>query len=386
MIDTPLVLLGGLTPNEFLKEYWQKKPYLIRGAISNVSPTVTLNDLLALASNNTVESRFVFEKDGEYPWQVVYGPLTNLEDLELPKTHWTLLVQAVDQRIDSAASLLEQFNFIPNWRVDDLMISYAPEGGSVGPHIDSYDVFLLQVEGKRQWLINTKDYNEEDFIPDLDLRIIHNFKATQEWTLEPGDMLYLPPGIAHHGIAVDECMTYSIGFRAPDKNELLTYFIEDLLENSSNVKYADPELTVQTYPGEISQHSVEQLRSLIKTPFNDDKALDIWLGCYLTRHPDGYNEDNDELVLTPDEVLSLLARKGEFKKVSAYRTAFISYEDEFVLFVDGMHYILPGSCADVIHELTGSSSISYNTIKQVENDDFTYVLTTLYNHGIFHDE
>jgi 50S ribosomal protein L16 3-hydroxylase len=385
MANNPLPLLGGLTPDDFLREYWQKKPFLIRNAIHDFSSSITVDDLFKLAADESIESRLVFEKDGEYPWQVMHGPLENIDTLALPETHWSLLVQTVDQHLKSMTLLLSRFNFIPNWRVDDLMISYAPEGGSVGPHLDSYDVFLLQAQGSRRWLINTEKYNDKDFIPDLDLRIIDNFNATQEWILEPGDMLYLPPGIAHHGIAMNECMTYSIGFRAPDQNELLTYFIEDRLENITSTIYSDPDLETQVHPGEIHHDNLVQLRALMKAPFSEENELNIWIGSYLTRAPDATFEDIDELELKPGEVKLLLEQAGEFTKNPAYRTAFINHADKFILFVNGKHYILPQSCVNFVHELTESSCVSHNTVKDLETNELIYTLTDLYNMGLFHD-
>ena len=194
-------ILGEITATVFLEQYWQKKPLLIKRAFSNYQSPISAEELAGLACEEGVESRLILEHGETSPWQLRYGPFSEDDFTSLPKTNWSLLVQAVNHHVPELNELLEAFNFIPNWRIDDLMISYAPTHGSVGPHLDNYDVFLLQVQGRRHWHINENDYTEDDFIEDLELKILKDFEAKQDWILEPGDMLYLPPGIAHHGVA-----------------------------------------------------------------------------------------------------------------------------------------------------------------------------------------
>lgn len=188
-------LFGDITVEEFLADYWQKKPLLVRQAIPDYRSPISADELAGLACQENVESRIVLEKDRLAPWSVLHGPFYESDFSTLPDTHWTLLVQECNQHVPELALLLDSFNFIPNWRVDDIMVSYAVEHGSVGPHTDQYDVFLLQAEGTRHWKINRSLDKDAAYLEDTELRILNNFESEQDWILEPGDMLYLPPGV-----------------------------------------------------------------------------------------------------------------------------------------------------------------------------------------------
>jgi 50S ribosomal protein L16 3-hydroxylase len=231
--NQPLQLLGNITPTEFMAKYWQKKPLLIRGAIAGFKPFLSRDELFAMAEQEDVESRLIMENQSS--WHMRNGPFFGKRGNALPSlkaSQWTLLVQGVDLHNQAAYELKNQFRFAPDARLDDLMISFATDGGGVGPHFDSYDVFLLQAEGQRRWKIGKqKDLTLQKDVP---LKILANFAPEQEFVLEAGDMLYLPPMYAHEGVAVGECMTYSIGFRAPAElelaRELLQRFADDTLE------------------------------------------------------------------------------------------------------------------------------------------------------------
>jgi 50S ribosomal protein L16 3-hydroxylase len=288
----PPTLLGGMSVEAFLRDYWQKKPLLIRSAWPGLDPVLSPEELAGLACEEWVESRLVREH-GATPWEVRHGPFAEEDFTTLPATHWTLLVQAVDRHVPAVAELLDHFRFIPAWRLDDLMISYAPEHGSVGPHVDNYDVFLLQGRGRRRWAINEHDHGMEDFIPGLELNILREFHATESWVLEPGDLLYLPPGVAHHGTALDDCMTLSIGFRAPARNETLAAFADDVLLHHEDRHYRDPDLQPQTNSGELTAETLTRLRQMLREPLADDAVLDEWLGRQLTQVSDPQPEPQD---------------------------------------------------------------------------------------------
>jgi 50S ribosomal protein L16 3-hydroxylase len=298
-----LTLLGGLTPSEFLAEYWQKKPLLIKNAIPNFTGLLSPEDLAGLACEDEVLSRIAQIKAGK--WTLKNGPFDDADFSRLPNKDWTLLVQSVNHYLPAAADLLAQFNFIPYARLDDLMVSYAPDGGGIGAHVDSYDVFLLQGSGSRNWKISNTDIkNPADlsFIEDAPLKILKNFVSEQEWTLETGDMLYLPPQIAHWGTAVgDNCMTYSIGFRAPKEQELmhefLSYLQDDLtLKNTQNPLYADPNLQLQKHPAEISDAMISQVSNMLQKITWDKQHIADFLGRYLTEpKPDVFFEPAGKL-------------------------------------------------------------------------------------------
>lgn len=205
--DTPLQLLGGLTAREFLRDYWQRNPLLIRQAIPDFETPLSPDELAGLALEEEVESRIIAPGE-QGPWQLRQGPFKEEDFSTLPEREWTLLVQAVDQFVPEVAELVEPFKFLPSWRIDDVMISYAAPGGGVGPHYDNYDVFLLQGYGRRRWKIGQRCTSESPLQDNPDIKILAEFEQTDEWVLEPGDMLYLPPQLAHDGIAEDECMTF----------------------------------------------------------------------------------------------------------------------------------------------------------------------------------
>ncbi|MGC3873994.1 JmjC domain-containing protein [Halomonas sp. GXIMD04776] len=293
----PLTLLGGLTSAEFLAEYWQKKPLLIRGAFPGFVSPLSPDELAGLACEDGIEARLVEEhgKDAngvDKPWRVSHGPFDEATFARLPKCDWTLLVQAVDHYVPEVNALLEHFHFLPRWRLDDIMISYAPPGGSVGPHVDQYDVFLLQASGTRHWQLGGKVADDAPIIRGIDLRILERFKVQpdQEWLLEPGDMLYLPPGMAHHGVSKSsDCMTFSVGFRALSADESITSFADYLGEQLPNSRrYGDPDLSPPTHPGEIDDAAIARMRALILNTLDDPEQMLQWFGRAMTqpKYPD----------------------------------------------------------------------------------------------------
>ena len=241
-------LLGTISARTFLRDYWQKRPLLVRGAIPAFADPLGVRAVMALAGDPDAQSRLVHGRGTR--WSLEHGPIARRDFARLPGRDWTVLVQDTQHFSRAAQRLLERFSFIPHARVDDLMVSYAVPGGSVGPHVDSYDVFLLQGTGRRRWQISSQD--DLDFRPGLPLKILKRFKPEEEWVLEPGDMLYLPPHIAHHGVAQTECLTWSIGFRAPDDRELAGAFLDFLGERLAlDGRFADPGRAPARHAGEI---------------------------------------------------------------------------------------------------------------------------------------
>lgn len=273
-----LQLLGNLSPTEFLRTYWHKKPLLIRGAIPDMVPLLDREALFDLAASEDVESRLISGEGQD--WDMQHGPLDTLPSPD--QKAWTILVQGLNLHNDAADALLQQFRFIPDSRLDDLMVSYATEGGGVGPHFDSYDVFLLQVHGKRHWRIG--DQEDLTLVEGMPLKILKHFRPTEEFVLEPGDMLYLPPHYAHDGVAVDgECMTYSIGFRAPAFQELGEEFLDFMAESVDLPgRYADPDLQPADHPAMIQEEMIDTLEEEFeKIRFTRDDVT-IFLGRYLS--------------------------------------------------------------------------------------------------------
>ena len=273
-------LLGGLTPQQFLRDYWQKKPLLIRQAVPGFAGLLNPRQLIELACNEDAQALLVTHQRGKFGLRG--EPFEAGDFAGLPKKgQWSVLVQGVNHFLPQAAELLKRFDFIPHARLDDLMVSYAPKGGGVGPHFDIYDVFLLQGHGHRRWQISTQ--KDQTLIKGAPLRILKDFRVEQEWVLEPGDMLYLPPQCAHNGIAEDDCMTYSIGFRTPRYQELAEQFLvylQDRIEIPGT--YADPDLKLQKHPSEIGKPMLRQIAKQIRKVKWDDEDVANFLGCYLS--------------------------------------------------------------------------------------------------------
>ena len=244
-------LLGGLSPQTFMRRHWQKKPLLVRQAVPGGIDLVSRAQLVALASHDEVEARLVVQRAGR--WSLRQGPLRRAALPPFKQAHWTLLVQGLDLHLPAARALLERFRFVPDARLDDLMVSYASDGGGVGPHVDSYDVFLLQTRGRRRWRIGR--LASPELVPDVPLKILANFAPEQEWLLEAGDMLYLPPGWAHDGVAEGECMTCSIGVRAAGREELAREVVQRMLDGADLEErgplYRDPTLEASAEPGRV---------------------------------------------------------------------------------------------------------------------------------------
>jgi 50S ribosomal protein L16 3-hydroxylase len=282
---TPLTLLGGLSATEFMRDYWQRKPLLVRQAFPNLKPLLSRSQLFELAQKENVESRLVLGQDSAArEWQLKRGPFKKRDFPKLSERDWTLLVQGVDGHDERLAMLMRQFRFIPDARLDDLMISWAADGGGVGPHFDSYDVFLIQAHGQRHWRIGQqKDLTLRQDVP---LKILAHFKAQQDWVLEPGDMLYLPPRYAHDGIAVGECMTYSVGFRAPQKGELARELLMRLSDEADEALgeaiYQDPGQVAVKNAAAIPEALQDFARSVLQEALRDPKDLARALGEYLT--------------------------------------------------------------------------------------------------------
>jgi 50S ribosomal protein L16 3-hydroxylase len=274
-----LSLLGGLSVNEFLRDYWQKKPLLIRQAFPAFSGLLDPQQLIELACAEDVQARLVTQQRGKF--ELRQAPFEPEAFKHFGKARWTVLVQGVNHYYPEAAALLKHFDFIPHARLDDLMVSYAAKGGGVGPHFDSYDVFLLQGWGHRRWQISAQ--SDRSLIAGAPLRILSDFRVEQEWVLEAGDMLYLPPHYAHNGIAEDDCMTYSIGFRTPSYQELAEQFLV-YLQDRIDVEgmYADPGLKTQKHPSEISAAMLRQVEQAIKHVRWDKEDIANFLGCYLS--------------------------------------------------------------------------------------------------------
>lgn len=283
--DSTNHVLGDLSIETFLRDYWQKKPVLIRGAFPDFETPISPEELAGLACEADAPSRLILEHGNERDWQLKMGPFTEDDFRALPDGGYSLLVTDCEKLVPELMEIVERFRFVPDWRIDDLMISYAPPGGSVGAHIDDYDVFLLQAHGRRRWQIENPPVHTA-YREGLDVRILTDFTPTDEWVLEPGDMLYLPPGIPHHGVALDDCMTWSIGFRAPTQADLVGGVCDRLATLAPEVRYRDPSLSPSDNPGELDPATRQRLREwVLEAMTADANQLDRLIAETLTERP-----------------------------------------------------------------------------------------------------
>ncbi|HDK37658.1 MAG TPA: cupin domain-containing protein [Thiolapillus brandeum] len=375
-----LNLPAALSAQDFLNSYWQKKPLLMRNAIQDYDFSLSPEELAGLACEEDIESRMVLQH-GSNDWELRHGPFDEDTFAQLPKTNWTLLVQDVDKYIPHVASLMHLFRFIPSWRFDDIMISYAVAGGSVGPHTDTYDVFLIQAQGKRRWQIGNKA-SSDALLPDLPVRILADFAPEEEWLLEPGDVLYLPPGVAHWGIAEDDsCMTWSVGLRAPSVPEMLGSFTQYLLDHvPESLHYIDPDLKPQDRPAEIKAAAFAQADKQLQTWLDDVDLKQRWFGCFSTEVKEHLFIEALEPPLSTKQLLRKLEH-GFLKRHPFSRYAWSERtHDGLYLFVCGEVFELPASCKDTLIQLCEAPRLGSDLLANCHHDkSFLHVLTELVN-------
>ena len=345
-IDQPLTLLGGLTPAQFMKRHWHKKPLLVRQAIADFKPCVGRAELVALAGREDVESRLIVHD--ERGWKMKHGPLARRSLPPFSQKNWTFLVQGVDLHHDGVHQLMQQFRFVPDARLDDLMISYASDGGGVGPHFDSYDVFLLQAHGQRRWRIGRqKDLTLEEGVP---LKILKNFEPEDEFVLEPGDMLYLPPKYAHDGIALGECMTWSVGFRSPQAGELARELLQGLADEATELVgdavYRDPQQAAVTQPAAIPTELYDFAREALQRAQNDPLVLAMLLGEHLS-------EPKANVWFDAESAIGWAPGQG----VALSRQTRMLYDAQHI-FINGEGFRVAGKDARLLRQLADQRALS----------------------------
>ena len=365
--DTPLQLLGGLTAREFLRDYWQKKPLLVRQAIPDFESPISPDELAGLALEEEVESRLVIEH-GERPWELQRGPFNEDTFQDLPERDWTLLVQAVDQFVPEVAELLEDFKFLPKWRIDDLMISFAAPGGGVGPHFDNYDVFLLQAHGHRRWQIGQMCDADSPLLPHADLKILAQFEPTDEWVLAPGDMLYLPPCLAHCGTAEDDCMTYSVGFRAPSAAEVLTHFTDFLGQFlPDEERYSDADIQPSEDPNQIQRDALERLKTLLNEHMSDERLLMTWFGQFMTEPK--YPELVAGIEIEEEDFLGSLGDVAILIRNPSARMAWSEVGEDLVLFASGQSRLVSARLRELLKLICSADALHVENLGAWLADD-----------------
>jgi len=338
----------GMAPATFLRDFWQKRPLLIRNAFPDFQTPVQPEDLAGLACEEGVLARLIQHDKAQDGWRVRSGPFQEDVFPALPDRDWTLLVQDVDKWDPDVRALIEHFNFLPRWRMDDVMISFAATGGSVGAHVDQYDVFLLQAHGHRRWQIDASESIKGKrpplgFRPDVELKLLQVFKPTHDWVLAPGDMLYLPPNVPHHGVAEDPCLTFSFGMRAPASAELISDYLDTLIANADeNIRYQDPDLKVPADPNEIDTVAMARvITALNAIRMNDPDKLGDWFGRFITTYRAAGEVMAHQAAPAPEEVVQALASGLLLQRHPWARLAWRRAKRGASLYVSGQDFALP---------------------------------------------
>ncbi len=378
LLESPL---GDMSVETFLQDYWQQKPLLIKQAFPDFEAPIAPDELAGLSCEDDVNSRIVIEKGGEHPWQAIHGPMDEDVFAKMPETHWTLVVNDLEKYIPDLAWITDKFRFIPEWHLDDLMSSYAAPEGSVGPHVDLYDVFILQGEGKRRWQINTQPVAEDNVIPDIAIRLQKDFKPEFEWILEPGDMMYLPAGVSHHGISLGESMSYSIGFRATSHSDLVNDFIAYITNDLSiNKTFKLPYNKLQTHPNEISSAAIEELRSIFSQYLDPEHPeLARWFGCYVSDSKIDYLHQCEEPVENLLQLKQMLMDTGaSLIRYPSSRFAFTQDGGDCLLFIDGQDFQVSEKFACL---LCDNRVVDLDELEKNSSENEQYFIVNLYNSG-----
>jgi 50S ribosomal protein L16 3-hydroxylase len=367
----------------FLRDFWQKKPCVIRNPWPQwgapwANP-VDPDELAGLACEEGIEARMI--SHGSQKWQAEHGPFPE-DRFASVKAPWTLLVQAVDHHVPEVAALIEPFRFVPDWRIDDVMVSYATDQGGVGPHYDHYDVFLIQGLGRRRWQVGQLCDEHSPLLPHDDLRLLADFQVAQEWVLEPGDILYCPPRVAHDGVALgDDCMTYSVGFRAPAREELIAHWTDAVIEGlADDDRYTDPDLPRQANPGEITPAALDRLQAMMLAALGNREAFAQWFGEYTStrKYPEVDWRPEEETTLA--QIRKDLFEEAPLCRNPASRFAFVRAAPSLTLFVDGQAYACQGLAASFAQQLCAGGEILL-TPDQIASDAVMELIVTLFNQG-----
>ena len=345
----------GMPAAAFLRDYWQKRPLLIRGAFPDFETPVQPEDLAGLACEEGALSRLITHDRATDGWSVRTGPFQEEEFPGMPDHDWTLLVQDVDKWDADVRALISHFNFLPRWRMDDVMISFAATGGSVGAHVDQYDVFLLQAYGHRRWQIDASESIKGkrpplDFRDDVELKLLRRFKPTHDWVLAPGDMLYLPPNVPHNGVAEDPCLTFSFGMRAPASAELISDYLDTLIDGADeSIRYQDLDLKVPEDPNEIDVVSMNRVvEALNAIRMNDPDKLGDWFGRFITTYRAAGEVMAQGELLPREEIEAALGAGVELHRHPWARLAWRRAKRGASLYCSGLDFALPVKDAQVL--------------------------------------
>lgn len=384
----PAFFNTGLSQQQFLDEYWQKKPLLIRNAFDIPVTDLTPDDLAGFACEANIESRLIRQLRAQ-EWQLQHGPLDESLFAQLAEHDWTLLVQDMDKHWPALQALWQPFTFIPDWRRDDIMMSYAVPGGSVGAHIDNYDVFLLQAQGIRRWQIADQPEANPQWLENCDLRILKSFDPQQSWDLQPGDMLYLPPKFAHHGIAQTDCMTISLGFRAPSQRQLLDAFVDALAaDETSDSFYSDGDLQSSLQASQISDKALQRARDLLLMAIDQHPdALLKAFGRQVTETKPAlmaWLSSGSETFASQQQLEAFFQQGGVLTRRDLVRVAWHASAQRVSVFIGGDDYQLPADCADLVAGLCSRQQLQLSDWQKLKQQPtLAALLITMLNSEVW---
>lgn len=365
---------------KFLSEYWQKKPTIIKGGFKHFVDPISPDELAGLAMEEEVDSRYIAKIDNQ--WEVQHGPLTFDNT---PKDNWSFIVQAANHWHEGAAQLVSPFRQLPGWLFDDLMISYSTPGGGVGPHIDQYDVFIVQGSGKRHWRVGEKRDDYEEEFRHSALRQIKGFEPIIDEVLETGDILYIPPGFPHDGYSVETSMSFSVGFRSPKKQELLSTFADFVISNDiGDVHYHNPALSTRSCNGAISEQDYHDLETMMRSLLDHPHLLKQWMGEHLSQNRHELDIVPSDPEWSNEETYQCLMNGDSFNRIGGLRAFYHDAQPELI-FINGEQYELPNECADTAKQFCNEQTVTAKSLgNAIHHPAVLTLLTQLINLGYWY--
>ena len=380
---------GELTPERFLNEYWQKKPLIIKKAFENFSDPISADELAGLAMEQEIQSRIITKSSSEnatVSWQVNHGPFESFD--QFGESGWTLLVQAVNNFSPNSQLLLNNFNFVPNWRIDDVMVSFSTPNGGVGAHLDQYDVFIIQGMGKRHWQVGSPDPNLEQLLPHPDLKQLSTFIPIIDTITEPGDLLYIPPNHPHNGIAIDNSLNYSVGFQAPNNQELFSGFADKLLDDDiATQRFIDVNRQITHTPELLTAGDISHLKSFMQSAFDNEETFNQFIGSYLTQSHHPLELLIPTQPITDEHFEDILAEvENQFVAVSGIK-ALVIEKPSMTLFISGEAFELNEYTKELGGIIAIGQTITTNQIKSLMGCSINrQLLTNILNKGFWYIE
>jgi 50S ribosomal protein L16 3-hydroxylase len=382
---------GELTPEQFLKEYWQKKPLLIKGAFKDFTDPIDANELAGLAMESEIESRIIASNNNE--WQVEHGPFESFD--KFGEQDWTLLVQAVNNWSRDTQALLAAVDFIPQWRIDDVMVSFSTPNGGVGAHLDQYDVFIIQGEGKRRWKVGAPDSTLKQLLPHPDLKQVSEFEPVIDEITEAGDLLYIPPNHPHNGVSIENSMNFSIGFQAPNNQEMWSSFADKLIdENLGETRFPDKGRLLTNKPEQLEQADIANLKAFMQAQLDDDSLFIPFIGKYLTQNHHALEILMPVSPITSEKLADILAEaENTIVPVSGIKSLIAPFQDEHglektsFLYINGESFFIDKETIELATYLTRPASLTTEQVKSlISNLKSEELLTNVLNMGLWYVE